>query len=108
MCKYCDDLSDREIKIPIRTAMADDNICELASPDENHIFYDCKNCNGCSDENQYFSINIWEDNLCFSYFHKIRDIIIAPISARFNINYCPMCCKRISNKKNDSDELKFW
>jgi hypothetical protein len=97
MCKLCDKLDYKTIIIPNRTSMADDNVCEIA------INNDCGECDGCADENNYFSINMWEDNICLNYYHKVKDLIIAPISVRFSINYCPMCGKRISKELN-SDE----
>lgn len=113
MCKFCDSLEYKTITIPNRTNMADDNICEFTSPDiidiDGEKFsngVECKGCEGCSDENSYFSIDTWEDNMCLNYFRKIRDVVIAPVSARFSINYCPMCGKRISEKLNE--ELSFW
>ena len=114
MCKFCDNLEYRTITIPNRTNMADDNVCEFASPeiidiDGEKITYgvNCADCRGCADENSYFSITTWEDNMCLNYYHKVRDVIIAPVGARFNFNYCPMCGKRIS-KELHSDELNFW
>jgi len=101
MCNFCDDLKYREIIIPMRTSMADDNVCEMIVND------DCEKCNhGCADENHYFSITTWEDNLCLNYFHKIGELIIAPVSTRFSINFCPMCGKQITEKIND--KLGFW
>lgn len=101
MCKFCDNLKWREINIPIRTSMADDNICEIMM-DSN-----CDECNhGCADKNHYFSITTWEDNLSLNYYHKIGELIIYPVSARFSINFCPMCGKRIAEKINE--ELRFW
>lgn len=102
MCKFCDNLEYRDIKIDTRTSLADDNVCEFI------VQNDCEQCeNGCSSDNNYFSITMWEDNLHLNYYHKIRDLIIAPISMRFSINFCPMCGKRIS-KELHSDELNFW
>lgn len=102
MCKFCDNLEYKEIKIPNRTTLADDNICEFVVNNQ------CSKCNsGCADKNNYFSITTWNDNICINYYHKVNNLVIAPISARFSINFCPMCGKRISKKMN-SDELKFW
>jgi hypothetical protein len=102
MCKFCDDLDYKTITIPSRTSTADDNVCEFV------VNENCNECNhGCADENNYFSITTWEDNICLNYYHKVKDLIIAPISARFSINYCPMCGKKISKEMN-SEELKFW
>ena len=101
MCKFCDSLEYREIKIPVRTTMADDNICEMIMNGS------CEECNhGCADENHSFSITTWDDTLCLHYYHKIGELIISPVSTRFSINSCPMCGKQISEKMKD--ELKFW
>lgn len=114
MCKFCDDLKYKNIKIPGRTTIADDNICEFASPDiieidgEKFAYgSDCKDCGGCADENRYFSIDTWDDNISISYYCKIKDVVIAPVSARFSINFCPICGKRIS-KEFYHEDLKFW
>ena len=101
MCKFCDNLEYKTITIPPRTTMADDNTCELLMDD------DCPKCEGCKDENNYFEITTWEDNLSLSYFHQIGDLIIYPVSTRFSINFCPMCGKRISTEFY-YEELKFW
>jgi len=101
MCEFCDNLEYKSITIPVRTSMADDNVCEVVTGD------DCSKCNhGCADENNYFEITTWEDNLSLSYCHKIGKLTIYPVSTRFNINFCPMCGKRISEKLHE--ELKFW
>lgn len=105
MCDFCNDLKYKEIIIPMRTTLAEDNICKFVSPNEFNIDYDCSDCKGCADENNYFSITAQEDTISINYYHKIRDVIIAPISARLSFNYCPMCGKRISEKDN---KLKFW
>lgn len=104
MCKFCDNVSEyRSIKIPTRTTMGDDNICELVM-DNN-----CTNCSGCADDNNYFELEISSIRNCIEiqYYHKMGNIIIAPVSSRFCINYCPMCGKQVS-KGLPSDELKFW
>lgn len=106
MCDFCKDLNYREIKISIRTTLADDNICDFVSPDEYGINHSCEDCDGCLEDNNYFSITTWEDNLYIKYYHKIKDVVIAPISARFKINFCPMCGKKISD--NDNERLVFW
>jgi hypothetical protein len=106
MCQFCDNLKYQIIKVPIRTSLADDNVCEFASPDESGTSYDCNDCDGCKEENNYFSITMWDNNLCLSYYHKIKNIIIAPESARFSINYCPMCSKKITD--DITHELIFW
>lgn len=105
MCDFCEGLSYKELKIPIRTSLPDDNVCEIGSPDKYNIGFSCDGCKGCSDENNHFSVTVHEDTLSIGYYHKIRKLTIAPISSRFNINYCPMCGNRIS--ENDH-ELKFW
>ena len=106
MCEFCDSLEYKEVIIPNRTSLADDNICDFASPDESGYNHSCKDCYGCSEENNYFSITTWDDNLYLNYYHKIKDVIIAPISARFSINYCPMCGRKIT--ENINNELTFW
>jgi len=105
MCKFCDNLRYKEIKVPSKTSLADDNVCEFASPSEYGDF-ECKNCGGCSDDNHFFSITSWDDNMQLSYYHKIKEVIIAPVSTRFNFNFCPMCGKRISKELHE--DLKFW
>jgi len=66
MCEFCDNLEYKSITVPVRTSMADDNVCEVITGD------DCSKCNhGCADENNYFEITTWEDNLSLSYCHKI-------------------------------------
>lgn len=118
MCKYCDSLKEyKTITIPIRTSMADNNICEFARPDlvvideiteeTANMGCNCKGCLGCAEENNYFSVDFWNDDMCINYYHKIDEVIIAPVSARFSINYCPMCGKKI-NDGELIEELKFW
>jgi len=106
MCKYCDSLEYKNIIVPIRTSMSDDNICDKVHADK-FGNADCSNCEGCRDENQYFKIASFNDNLDISYYHKIGDVVIAPVSCRFSINFCPMCGKRIS-KEFYYEDLKFW
>ncbi len=113
MCKFCDDLEYKNITIPGRTTSAEDNVCETASPDivyidgeTYHCGSKCEDCFGCIEENSNFSITAWDDVLCLNYYHKVRDLIIAPSSCRFSINYCPMCGKRISKELHE--ELVFW
>lgn len=106
MCKFCDNLEYKEVVVPNRTSLADDNICDFASPSLSGYSYDCESCYGCAKENNYFSITTWDNSLCLNYYHKIKDVIIAPISARFCINYCPMCGRKITD--NINSELTFW
>lgn len=113
MCKFCDNLEYKDITIPNRTNMADDNVCEIASPDienidgkEYNCGSNCKDCYGCMDENNHFVVSSFDDNIDISYYHKIKDLTIAPVSARFSINFCPICGRRIS--KVYHEDLKFW
>jgi len=113
VCKYCDNLEYRSIKIPNRANTADDNVCEIASPEIVEIDGEkynagskCEGCYGCTDENSYWYITTWEDIISLNYYHKVRDLIIAPCSCRFAINFCPMCGKRILEKIHG--ELIFW
>ena len=92
--------------MPKRTTVSHENVGDFEAPDKYNVNHDCKDRKGCAKENNYFSITSWEDNLCLNYYHKIKDLTIAPISARFSINYCPMCGKKISDTTND--ELEFW
>ncbi|MGJ0846550.1 hypothetical protein ACR77J_07670 [Tissierella praeacuta] len=106
MCKYCDNLEYKEVIVPNRTSLADDNICDFASPSLNGYSYDCESCYGCAEENNYFSITSFDDVVMLNYYHKIKNVVIAPTSARFCINYCPMCGRKITD--NINSELTFW
>lgn len=113
MCNFCDG-KIIEIKIPRRTSYAEDNVCEQLSPDESKTCYDCVGCNGCADQNNYFSINYIKDTVGdgnivdLSYYHKIRNTIIQPISARFEFKYCPFCGKKLTDREIDVNDMKFW
>jgi hypothetical protein len=80
-CKFCND-EHKEIKIDVRTTYAEDNICTDK---------ECKDCGGCSEDNQFFTMQIVNDKLQLTYRHKIGDLIISPISECKGIKFCPEC-----------------
>lgn len=114
MCKFCDDLSWREYRIMLRNFGADDNVCEIISQlhdcyDNSPIYEDgicysgtvnCEDCNGCADENLYFSLRTYENNIGFDFYHKIRELTISPSSEMIQFNFCPWCGKQIVNNDN--------
>ena len=114
MCKFCDNLEYKEITIPSRTTGADHNVCEIASPQvieiDGEIYKsgsECEGCYGCAKENNYWQITICNNDIVdLHYYNKVRDFIIDQYSARFCINFCPMCGKRISKELHE--DLKFW
>jgi ferredoxin len=103
MCKFCDDfLRLKRNKIPIRNTSAEDNVCNYV------VNNDCDQCNnGCSENNHYFDIILYKDTISIDYTHKINNLTIETSSARFNINYCPLCGKRMSEVIHP-EELKYW
>ena len=109
MCEFCKDKSSYlQFRVPYRTNSADDNRCEYGSPDNCDGYIvgcDCKNCNGCVEDNLYFSIKKFSDNrIAFEFYHKIKDLIINPFSEAININYCPFCGERLNDEIIDFDK----
>lgn len=50
MCKFCEDYSRyKTFRVPVRSSYADDNFCEKIRD------CDCRECNGCSDDNLNFA-----------------------------------------------------
>lgn len=112
MCKFCDE-DYTQLTIPMRTSFADDNVCDLLSPDGSGYTHDCNGCYGCADENNFFKLYFHrcdgsENIISLSYYHKVREGIIAPISARFEFSYCPFCGRKISDNDIDAGNINFW
>lgn len=85
-CKFCNG-EWKETKIEFNTTCADDNICTDR---------ECADCNGCSNDNQYFTMQIVRGNkLQLSYRHKLGDLIISPISENKDIKFCPECGRKL-------------
>lgn len=72
-------------KIRVSCSGSNDNICEKVSPKTYEVDgevlktgdCDCEKCdNGCSEDNEYFSINDCGDYFTLSYHKKIGDVII--------------------------------
>lgn len=101
MCKFCDDLTWRQYRIPYRNCMADDNSCDYGSPNVNNGYFcgrTCENCDGCADENLYFSIRTYDNNIGFDFSHRIKELVIEPSSEMVQINFCPWCGKKLSDE----------
>ena len=109
MCKFCDDLKNyKKYKIPIRNTYANDNTCEFVSPEnyKDGCFYkdgisfrgimNCEDCDGCKDDNYLFYLNSCNNYISIDFYHKIKDLTIAPCSESLVINFCPWCGKKIS------------
>lgn len=85
-CEFCSG-KWKQTKIGVETSYADDNVCEER---------ECEECDGCSIENQYFTIQIARDNqLQLTYRHNVGDLIISPISEYKKIKYCPECGRKL-------------
>jgi hypothetical protein len=64
------------MRIPLRCTGADDNLCEKITNN------DCKNCDGCSSDNEYFEVNEYDDFFTITYYKKIGDLEIIRCSER--------------------------
>lgn len=110
MCKFCDDLKWRTYRVLLRNFSADNNVCEYVSTrhgnyddtgfvDECGICYSgtihCDDCDGCKDNNLLFELKTYENNIGVNYYHKIRDLTIAPSSEMIQINFCPWCGRQL-------------
>lgn len=102
MCEFCETMGT-EKKLQFRTTYADDNLCEVIRGTDTYS-YDCKGCNGCADENNYFAISMkWTNYLDVTYFRKMNtlnnnELIISPISEGIKIKYCPFCGNKLEDK----------
>lgn len=111
MCKFCDNLKRRVYKIPYRNSMGDDNRCEYGSPDVVNIDGEieiigsnCDNCQGCAEDNQFFSMCVEGNSIRFAFYHKIKNLIISPNSEVIKINFCPWCGRKITDNSIDFDK----
>lgn len=111
MCEFCDNLKRRTYKIPYRNSMENDNRCEDGSPDTvdtdgeiKTIGSNCDNCQGCAEDNQFFSMHVEGNCIRFAFYHKIKNLIISPNSEAIKINFCPWCGRRITDNHVDFDK----
>ena len=109
MCKFCDDLSWRKYMIPTRNEDACDNLCEVMTAKfEDYgdglfsLGSDCENCDGCN--NGGFGIHAYENRIGFSYSKTIKELHIGKYSEMLDINYCPWCGKRLTDKLIDFEK----
>jgi hypothetical protein len=85
-CEFCNG-EWKPSKIEVRTTYDEDNVCKKR---------ECENCNGCSTENQYFTMQIINRNrLQLTYRHAVGDMVISPISEGKVIKYCPECGRKL-------------
>jgi len=98
MCKYCDDDNYFTEKVRIRNNIADDNMCE------NIRDYNCENCDGCSDDKNYFQFSYYNDFTSCYYYREIKDengkvFISGQSCERINRNYCHNCGRKLTKEE---------
>lgn len=108
-CKFCEQLVWREYLIPRRNRSSSDNLCEILTHrlgDEvnlgNEIW--CKDCDGCEEENTHFALTAWKNCIGLTYRFKGRDLEIDRCSELLDINFCPWCGRRLSEKMVDFEK----
>ena len=97
MCKFCEDYSRyKTFRVPVRSSYTDDNFCEKIRD------CDCRECNGCSDDNFHFALYSWENGIWLGYHHQMNckgsdeDIVVSQTSEGLYFNYCPWCGRKLT------------
>lgn len=100
MCTFCGNNSNAvTFKIPKRTKIGDDNTCEIGS-NENFESDDCNcsSCDGCKEDNEYFSISINENRIQLGYRQKVNKLSVNAVSEVLEIKFCPWCGKELTKE----------
>ena len=91
-CSFC---KNKEFKIVnVKNSNGEDNWCDEVRDG------DCDGCGGCDNKNNYFSIQLFEENLNIRHVRKSNYnsenmIVTDQNSEAINIKFCPFCGSKL-------------